>query len=128
MLNLYTKIIIIPYCTVSYYFMYCFLNSKFYPITGKNNVMVLPKESNNPVAGYLSLHTGSNGSNLHLKWTPNRLMNVDTSIQDKNASWQQAVNIEMNSILFIHCHQVFKSFSCEILLLFNYRIMTSLVH
>ena len=94
--------------------------------TGKNNVMVLPKESSTPVAGYLSLHSyGSSGllftNNistqqqqhqpnilLHLKWTPNRLMNVDTSIEDKNASWQQAVNIDINTILFLHCHQVRK--------------------
>lgn len=40
-----------------------------------------------------------------LKWTPNRLMNGGT-VEDKSASWQQAVAIDMKDIIFMHCHQV----------------------
>lgn len=39
-----------------------------------------------------------------LKWTPNRLMNGGT-VEDKSASWQQAVAIDMKDIIFMHCHQ-----------------------
>ena len=71
---------------------------------GKNNVFVLPKESEHPQAGYLSLHRGTQTEGMALKWTPNRLMNGCT-IEDKSASWQQAISVEMNSILFMHCHR-----------------------
>ena len=43
-----------------------------------------------------------------------RLMNGST-IEDKSASWQQAVGVDMNSILFMHCHQVKKE-KAELLL------------
>lgn len=101
-------------------------------MAGKNNVLVLPKGSAKPQEGYLSLHnyilqstTGdvvsalssssvaidasscstTTSRRLVLKWTPNRLMNGAT-IEDKSASWQQAIHVDMASILFIHCHQV----------------------
>eukprot|EP00095_Tigriopus_kingsejongensis_P009031 snap_masked-scaffold458_size165745-processed-gene-0.3 protein:Tk09031 transcript:snap_masked-scaffold458_size165745-processed-gene-0.3-mRNA-1 annotation:"small g protein signaling modulator 1-like" len=70
---------------------------------GKNNVKVFPKDSATPQAGYLSLHQSQMGS-LSLKWTPNLLMNGST-LQDKNASWQNAVSMDIGSILFMHCHQ-----------------------
>ena len=72
---------------------------------GKNNVHVLPKEGNDPVPGYLSLHQAAIGGFGCIKWSPNRLMNGST-IEDKSASWQQALNIDLNCIQFIHCHQV----------------------
>ena len=72
---------------------------------GKNNVHVLPKDSHDSVPGYLSLHQSAVGvASCCLKWTPNRLMNGMT-IEDKSASWQQAVNIDLSNIQFIHCHQ-----------------------
>ena len=40
-----------------------------------------------------------------LKWTPNRLMNGGT-VEDKSASWQHAVAVDMKDIIFMHCHQV----------------------
>ena len=40
-----------------------------------------------------------------LKWTPNRLMNGST-VEDKSASWQHAVAVNMEDIIFMHCHQV----------------------
>lgn len=82
-------------------------NQKDTLIYGKNNVMVHPKNGDILLAGYLSLHQISSGglpTSLALKWTPNQLMNGPT-IEDKNASWQQALYIELDSILFLHCHQ-----------------------
>ena len=69
-------------------------------ISGKNNVMVLPKDITTAVPGYLSLHSSSifNGSGsapvngVSLKWTPNQLMNGST-IEDKSVSWQYALNL-----------------------------------
>ena len=29
-----------------------------------------------------------------------------STIEDKSASWQQALNIDLNCIQFVHCHQV----------------------
>ena len=45
-----------------------------------------------------------------LKWTPNRLMNGGT-VEDKSASWQHAVAIDMKDIIFMHCHQVSPDYS-----------------
>jgi hypothetical protein len=74
--------------------------------------MVLPKDINTSVPGYLSLHSSSvtTGSGLQvngiaLKWTPNQLMNGST-IEDKSVSWQYALYLEFRTIQFIHCHQV----------------------
>ena len=72
--------------------------------TGKNNVHVLPKVGNDPIPGYLSLHQAAIGGFGCLKWSPNSLMNGST-IEDKSASWQQALNVDLNCIQFIHCHQ-----------------------
>ena len=41
-------------------------------ILGKNNVHVLPKEGNDPVPGYLSLHQAAIGGFGCIKWSPNR--------------------------------------------------------
>ena len=49
---------------------------------------------------------------LALKWTPNQLMNAGGKIQNEDKcaapSWQEALYIDLNSILFLHCHQVEK--------------------
>ena len=38
-------------------------------------------------------------------YTPlNQLMNGST-VEDKSASWAQAINIDLSTIQFIHCHQ-----------------------
>jgi hypothetical protein len=46
----------------------------------------------------------SSSSLVSLKWTPNQLMNGCT-VEDKSASWQQAVSVDMKNIIFMHCHQ-----------------------
>lgn len=86
-------------------------------IYGKNYILVQPKDHDSFLPGYLSLHqitSSGDGpdvasipttSNLVLKWTPNKLMNGHTT-EEKSASWQNAIYIDLNSILFIHCHQV----------------------
>ncbi len=102
-------------------------------------MQVQPKDSAQPMLGYLSLHQNSIGAGgcggcggyesaarsppllpppllslpppppppPQLKWTPNRLMNGAT-IEDKSASWQQALVVDLDSIVFLHCHQVSK--------------------
>lgn len=58
-------------------------NSKATLLYGKNNVLVLPKDVNEPMPGYLSLH--QTVQSLTIKWTPNQLMNgyIDTDVTDK---------------------------------------------
>lgn len=84
-------------------------NQKDVLIYGKNNVLVQPKDINSYLPGYLSLHEITNGedlsTNVVLKWTPNQLMNGNTT-EEKSASWQKALYIELRTILFLHCHQV----------------------
>ena len=81
---------------------------------GKNNVKVQPKDKDSFLPGYLSFHQITNfgqqaqeysTTTLVLKWTPNQLMNGNTT-QEKSASWQQALYIDLKTILFLHCHQV----------------------
>ena len=77
--------------------------------SGKNNVLVQPKGYDSLFLGYLSLHqitiVGEDSSSLVLKWTPNQLMNGNTT-EEKSASWQNAISIDLKTILFLHCHQV----------------------
>ena len=90
-------------------------NQKDVLIYGKNNVKVAPKDKDTFLAGYLSFHQiithlgnvsgQQQETTLVLKWTPNQLMNGHTT-QEKSASWQQALYIDLKTILFIHCHQV----------------------
>lgn len=86
------------------------------PFQGKNNVKVQPNGHDSLLLGYLSLHqiitfvpnewaATSNSSSLVLKWTPNQLMNGNTT-EEKSASWQKALSIDLSTILFLHCHQV----------------------
>jgi len=78
---------------------------------GKNNVQVAQSEWSDPQPGYLSLH--QTGQHVILKWTPNSLMDGGTGTTNgcsngqpaTGASWQQAVTIHLNSILYMHCHQ-----------------------
>lgn len=56
--------------------------------------------------GYLSLH--QTVQTLTIKWTPNQLMNgnneTDTPI-DKGTFWQYSLNINIEDIVYVHCHQ-----------------------
>ena len=94
-----------------------FVTSRFeciFNILGKNNVHVQPQGRDTYLPGYLSLHqiTKENEQlpRLALKWTPNQLMNAGGKIQNEEKytapSWQEALYIDLNSILFLHCHQV----------------------
>ena len=95
-------------------------NQKDVLIYGKNNVKVAPKDKDTFLPGYLSFHKiitnfghgqqhqQQQETTLVLKWTPNQLMNGHTT-QEKSASWQQALYIDLKTILFIHCHQVNKT-------------------
>lgn len=79
-------------------------------IYGKNYILVQPKDNDSFLPGYLSLHQITSDQEqtsnlLVLKWTPNKLMNGHTT-EEKSASWQNAIYIDLNTILFIHCHQV----------------------
>jgi hypothetical protein len=56
--------------------------------------------------GYLSLH--QNVQSLVIKWTPNQLMNgysEATSEVDKSTYWSYALNISIDDIVYVHCHQ-----------------------
>ncbi|KAG5897831.1 hypothetical protein JTB14_011831 [Gonioctena quinquepunctata] len=82
-------------------------NSRATLLFGKNNVLVLPVNADvsEPMPGYLSLHQTANG--LAIKWTPNHLMNgyVDESGQDKSVYWDYALHLELDEIVYVHCHQ-----------------------
>ena len=84
--------------------------------SGKNNVLVQPKGYDSLFLGYLSLHqitiVGEDSSSLVLKWTPNQLMNGNTT-EEKSASWQNAISIDLKTILFLHCHQV-RAYICYV--------------
>lgn len=78
---------------------------------GKNNVQVVQSDWCDPQPGYLSLH--QIGNYVVLKWTPNSLMDGGTGTANgcstgqatQSASWQQAVTVNLHSILYMHCHQ-----------------------
>lgn len=65
------------------------------------------------MTGYLSLH--KNIQSLVIKWTPNQLMNANleanSSENEKPASfnkdfyWNYALNINLEDIVYVHCHQ-----------------------
>uniref|UniRef100_A0A1A9WDB8 Rab-GAP TBC domain-containing protein n=1 Tax=Glossina brevipalpis TaxID=37001 RepID=A0A1A9WDB8_9MUSC len=80
-------------------------NSRATLLYGKNNVLVLPKDLNEPIPGYLSLH--QNIQSLTIKWTPNQLMNGynDSDAKDLNTYWAYAVNINIDEVVYVHCHQ-----------------------
>lgn len=55
--------------------------------------------------GYLSLH--QMGNSLTVKWTPNQLMNGELidSTATSNNFWGYALNIDVDEIVYVHCHQ-----------------------
>ncbi|XP_065363899.1 small G protein signaling modulator 2 [Calliphora vicina] len=80
-------------------------NSRTTLLYGKNNVLVLPKDVSEPMPGYLSLH--QTVQSLTIKWTPNQLMNgyTDTDGSDMSSYWTYALNINVDEIVYVHCHQ-----------------------
>ncbi|KAH8266563.1 hypothetical protein KR018_001422, partial [Drosophila ironensis] len=82
-------------------------NAKATLLYGKNNVHVLPKNVAEPMPGYLSLH--QHIQTLTIKWTPNQLMNGYNEAEDedidKDAFWAYALNINVDEIVYVHCHQ-----------------------
>ncbi|XP_030563112.1 small G protein signaling modulator 1 [Drosophila novamexicana] len=80
-------------------------NSRTTLLYGKNNVLVLPKDVAEPMPGYLSLHQSI--QSLTIKWTPNQLMNGynDGDGSDKSFYWGYALNINVDEIVYVHCHQ-----------------------
>lgn len=56
--------------------------------------------------GYLSLH--QTVSSLTIKWTPNQLMNGynETEVTDKTSYWKYSLNINVDEIVYVHCHQL----------------------
>ncbi|XP_061390968.1 small G protein signaling modulator 1 [Musca vetustissima] len=80
-------------------------NSRTTLLYGKNNVLVLPKDVSEPMPGYLSLH--QNIQSLTIKWTPNQLMNgyTDNEGSDLTSYWAYALNINVDEIVYVHCHQ-----------------------
>ncbi|KAM7347779.1 small G protein signaling modulator 1 [Cochliomyia hominivorax] len=80
-------------------------NSRTTLLYGKNNVLVLPKDVSEPMAGYLSLH--QTVQSLTIKWTPNQLMNgyTDNDGSDMSSYWTYALNINVDEIVYVHCHQ-----------------------
>ncbi|XP_058057357.1 small G protein signaling modulator 2-like [Anopheles bellator] len=80
-------------------------NSRATLLYGKNNVLVLPKDVSEPMPGYLSLH--QTVQSLTIKWTPNQLMNGYTESEciDKSSYWSYALNVNVDEIVYVHCHQ-----------------------
>ncbi|KAF4532458.1 hypothetical protein B566_EDAN003033 [Ephemera danica] len=84
-------------------------NSRATLLYGKNNVMVLPKDLREPMPGYLSLHQSA--STLTIKWTPNQLMNgynegtAPADAPDKSLFWDYAMHVNVDDIVYVHCHQ-----------------------
>ncbi|CAG2113344.1 unnamed protein product, partial [Medioppia subpectinata] len=90
-------------------------NSRSTLLYGKNNVMIQPRENMEAIPGYLSLHSTHIG--LIIKWTPNQLMNgctpsmgdipaVDSpNSQDKSTFWDYALSLNVDEIVYLHCHQ-----------------------
>nr|XP_045595808.1 small G protein signaling modulator 1-like [Procambarus clarkii] len=91
-------------------------NNKATLLYGKNNVHVQPKEQMEAMPGYMSLHQTTEG--LVIKWTPNHLMNgccpdttedkrpfyMDLCFQ-KSIYWEYALNVRVEEIVYVHCHQ-----------------------
>lgn len=67
----------------------------------------MQKDVAEPMPGYLSLH--QHIQTLTIKWTPNQLMNGynddEDDIDDKESYWAYALNINVEDIVYVHCHQ-----------------------
>uniref|UniRef100_A0AC34PUH8 Small G protein signaling modulator 1 n=1 Tax=Panagrolaimus sp. JU765 TaxID=591449 RepID=A0AC34PUH8_9BILA len=68
-------------------------------------------ENNELLKGYLSLHRENTGC-LTVKWTPNQLMHSTSEPasspgpkQNSDRLWKYVVNINMQSIIYLHLHQ-----------------------
>ena len=115
-----------PQCEIQHFLLQSNLHKilQFLFFSGKNNVSVFNCDWPQPQLGYLSLHQLE--TTVVLKWTPNSLMdasNPGTGVSGLNGvntvvrknspgssgnsvSWQQAISINMASLLYIHCHEV----------------------
>ncbi|XP_041455955.1 small G protein signaling modulator 2-like isoform X2 [Lytechinus variegatus] len=99
-------------------------NSRSTLLYGKNNVLVQPKEDIALIPGYLSLH--QTALHLTIKWTPNQLMNgggvEETEMESEKRHfdslvmrlrngrrkiiyWDYAVTVNVEDIVYLHCHQ-----------------------
>ncbi|XP_037916963.1 small G protein signaling modulator 2-like isoform X2 [Hermetia illucens] len=81
-------------------------NSRVTLLYGKNNILVLPKDVSEQMPGYLSIH--QTAQSLTVKWTPNQLMNgyTECEVTDKSSYWAYALNINVDEIVYVHCHQI----------------------
>lgn len=69
-------------------------------------ILDFQKDVLEPMPGYLSLHQMTNS--LTVKWTPNQLMNGynESDLIDKSSNyWGYALNINVDEIVYVHCHQ-----------------------
>ncbi|XP_013168017.1 PREDICTED: small G protein signaling modulator 2-like isoform X2 [Papilio xuthus] len=100
-------------------------NSRATLLYGKNNVRVQPKDVEEPMPGYLSLHQTAAG--LVIKWTPNQLMNgyaesegVDKSVADMCSVyrrrcagplcidcvyWAMSLQVCVWEVVYVHVHR-----------------------
>ncbi|CAL4063725.1 unnamed protein product, partial [Meganyctiphanes norvegica] len=91
-------------------------NNKATLLYGKNNVHVQPKEHIEAMPGYMSLHQTPEG--MTIKWTPNHLMNgccpdpaedkrffYQDYMFQKSIYWEYALNVRVDEIVYVHCHQ-----------------------
>ncbi|CAG9104200.1 unnamed protein product [Plutella xylostella] len=80
-------------------------NSRATLLYGKNNVRVQPKDVEEPMPGYLSLHQTAAG--LIIKWTPNQLMNGYTESEgvDKSVYWAMSLQVLVWEVVYVHVHR-----------------------
>ncbi|KAL4711801.1 hypothetical protein ACJJTC_005970 [Scirpophaga incertulas] len=80
-------------------------NSTAALLYGKNNVRVQPKDVEEPMPGYLSLHQTAAG--LVIKWTPNQLMNgyAESEGIDKSVYWAMSLQVCVWEVVYVHVHR-----------------------
>ncbi|KAL0867750.1 hypothetical protein ABMA27_008469 [Loxostege sticticalis] len=80
-------------------------NSTATLLYGKNNVRVQPKDVEEPMPGYLSLHQTAAG--LVIKWTPNQLMNgyAESEGIDKSVYWAMSLQVCVWEVVYVHVHR-----------------------
>ncbi|CAK1590328.1 unnamed protein product [Parnassius mnemosyne] len=80
-------------------------NSRATLLYGKNNVRVQPKDVEEPMPGYLSLHQTAAG--LIIKWTPNQLMNgyAESEGLDKSVYWAMSLQVCAWEVVYVHVHR-----------------------
>ncbi|KAH9583921.1 Small G protein signaling modulator 2, variant 2 [Schistosoma haematobium] len=95
---------------------------------GKNNVLMQPSNSSNPIPGYLSLIDGECGKLIVLKWTPNSAVTTPQmnnhneefcfsndsildsrldldDLNEKEAYWGYAIKIKISDVVYGHLHE-----------------------